>query len=105
MFTFLKENLIETLVNSSNNQSKNKLSIVLPRNGNYFKQLNNNQINSEQVVQTFINNSSSTSTKFINNKKNILKLTITTIELPKNKLNKNQFRLNQIYINLWRQQN
>ena len=39
--TFLKENLIETLVNSSNNESKNKLSIVLPRNGNYFKQLNN----------------------------------------------------------------
>ena len=38
--SFLKENLIETLVNSSNNESKNKLSIVLPRNGNYFKQLN-----------------------------------------------------------------
>ena len=46
------------------------------------------------MVQTIINNSSSTSTKFINNKKNILKLTKTTIELPKNKLNTKQLRLN-----------
>ena len=46
------------------------------------------------MVQTFINNSSSTSTKFTNNKKNILKSTKTTIELPKNKLTTKQLRLN-----------
>ena len=59
-----------------------------------MKQLNNYQINSEQVVQTLINNISSTLTKYINNKKNILKLTKNTIELPKNKFNTKQFRQN-----------